>query len=98
MNTSVIRFKPKDNTNYPYLFCYLMSEKFKNTILSMASGSAQLNFGPTHIKQININLPKEDDLKQFNKTSQPLIDQLISFLDKIDKLKYIKDKLLTKYF
>ena len=64
----------------------------------MASGSAQLNFGPTHIKQISINLPEDNDLKQFNKTSQPLIDQLISLLDKVDKLKNIKDNLLSKYF
>ena len=98
MNTSVIRFRPKNERNYPYLFCYLMSNNFKNTIMSMASGSAQLNFGPTHIKQIQIALPNDEELESFNKTSQPLIDYLLNSFDKIDKLKSIKAKLLSKYF
>ena len=98
MNTSVIRFKPKQKENYPYLFCFLMSDDFKNLILSMANGSAQLNFGPTHIKKISIDLPNKEELAEFNNFAQPLIDLHINLLSKIDKLKQEKQHLLNKYF
>lgn len=98
MNTSVIRFRPLVKENYPYLFCFLMSDEFKNLIISMANGSAQLNFGPTHIKKINLLLPEENELKSFNAFAQPLINKRKDLLSKIDKLKSAKSLLLNKYF
>ena len=98
MNTSVIRFRPLVKENYPYLFCFLMSDEFKNLIISMANGSAQLNFGPTHIKKINLLLPEENELKSFNAFAQPLINKHKDLLSKIDKLKSTKSLLLNKYF
>lgn len=98
MNTSVIRFRPLAKENYPYLFCFLMSDEFKNLIISMANGSAQLNFGPTHIKKINLLLPEENELKSFNTFAQPLINKHKDLLSKIDKLKSAKSLLLNKYF
>lgn len=98
MNTSVIRFRPLIKKNYPYLFCFLMSDEFKNLIISMANGSAQLNFGPTHIKKINLFLPNENELNDFNNFSQPLINKHKILLSNIDKLKRIKTLLLDKYF
>ncbi len=98
MNTSVIRFRPLVKENYSYLFCFLMSDEFKNLIISMANGSAQLNFGPTHIKKINLLLPEENELKRFNAFAQPLIYKHKGLLSKIDKLKNAKSLLLSKYF
>jgi len=64
----------------------------------MANGSAQLNFGPTHIKKINLLLPEENELKSFNAFAQPLINKHKDLLSKIDKLKSAKSLLLNKYF
>lgn len=98
MNTSVIRFRPLVKENYPYLFCFLMSDEFKNLVISMANGSAQLNFGPTHIKKISLNLPEEDELNNFNNFARPLILKYKDLLSKIDSLKKNKTLLLSKYF
>ena len=59
MNTSVIRFHVADETrlNDDYLYAFLRSEFFKNQIESFVTGSAQPNFGPTHLKQMVIPLP-----------------------------------------
>jgi type I restriction enzyme S subunit len=59
MNTSVIRFRSSNNAvlNDDYLFCYLQSSHFQQQILSYAIGSAQKNFGPSHIKLMSMPLP-----------------------------------------
>jgi|CXWL01.1.fsa_nt_gi type I restriction enzyme S subunit len=58
MNTSTVRFKVTNSrliTSYLYLF--LRSDVFKKQIGRQATGSAQLNFGPSHLKKVDIPLP-----------------------------------------
>lgn len=57
MNTSVIRFKPKENLDYKLLLIFLKSSLFKDQIDLLITGGAQPNFGPAHLKKINIMLP-----------------------------------------
>jgi len=63
MNTSTIRFKSKNvkQSNLQYLRFYLRTHLFKAQLIKLITGSAQLNFGPTHLKQISIPLPTLDD-------------------------------------
>lgn len=57
MNTSVIRFKPKENLDYKLLLIFLKSTFFKDQIDFLITGGAQPNFGPAHLKKIIFNLP-----------------------------------------
>ena len=59
MNTSVIRFHAADEARLDddYLYSFLRSEIFKNQIESFVTGSAQPNFGPSHLKQMVMPLP-----------------------------------------
>ena len=58
MNTSTIRFKPNSAELLDkYLYFFLQSDLFKEPIGKQATGSAQLNFGPAHLKKINLSLP-----------------------------------------
>jgi len=58
MNTSTIRFKPSAGILDPkFLFQFLTSDAFKRPIGGQATGSAQLNFGPSHVAKINISTP-----------------------------------------
>ena len=59
MNTSVIRFHAgnTEKLDDEYLYAYLRSTLFQNQVKSFAIGSAQLNFGPFHIKQMELPLP-----------------------------------------
>jgi type I restriction enzyme S subunit len=58
MNTSTVRFKVS-NTRLiaSYLYLFLRSDVFKKQIGRQATGSAQLNFGPSHLKKVDIPLP-----------------------------------------
>ena len=62
MNTSTIRFKPFQANLLPtYLFHVLRSDTFKKQIGSQATGSAQLNFGPSHLAKVSLFLPTLDE-------------------------------------
>lgn len=88
MNTSTIRFKVKgENIDALFLYYFLMSKKFKDQIGAWATGSAQLNFGPSHLDKIEICLPKE-------KAEQTAIATILFDIDaEIEKL----ESQLTKY-
>ena len=60
MNTSTIRFKvlDKKTTDIRYFMYFLKSNLFKNQIRKLITGSAQLNFGPSHLKKIKIEMPE----------------------------------------
>jgi len=78
MNTSMIRFKALDPTRLCkfYLRRYLQTDLFKSQMNRLITGSAQPNFGPSHLKQIKIPLP-------------PLAEQkrIAAILDKADAIR-----------
>ena len=53
MNTSTIRFKTLDpeRLRIRYFMFYLKSQNFKNQLFRQITGSAQLNYGPSHLKK-----------------------------------------------
>ena len=59
MNTSVIRLRPLHNNHLDpeYLYAFLRCPFFKNQIEAYVIGSAQPNFGPSHLKLMDIIIP-----------------------------------------
>ncbi len=91
MNTSTIRFKviDKNNLEIKYLMYYLKSAQFKKQLAKQITGSAQLNFGPSHLKKMNIPLPLINDQKRISNNLDKvysLIDKCIRQLEKLDLL------------
>jgi type I restriction enzyme S subunit len=90
MNTSTIRFKP-DTTELheKFLYFFLQSDLFKEPIGKQATGSAQLNFGPAHLKKINVNLPPKME-------EQTAIASVLSDMDaELTALEQQRDKTLA---
>lgn len=96
LNTSVIRFRPIGIANYPFMYQYLKSKSFERELLTLASGSVQLNFGPTHLKQIEMIVPDEDVLNAFKMSTQGIYDQIIENQEQIQSLTQLRDTLLPK--
>ncbi|CAM1353678.1 restriction endonuclease subunit S [Tenacibaculum halocynthiae] len=68
MNTSTIRFKSiSEKIDINYFYFFLKNNQFKNQIRRLITGSAQLNFGPTHLKKIKIPLPSPENQKRIAK-------------------------------
>lgn len=59
MNTSTIRFKTlnKNVLNIEYFMYFLKSYEFKRQLFSLITGCAQLNYGPSHLKQMVVPVP-----------------------------------------
>ena len=97
LNTSIIRFTPMHSfDHYAYVYSYLTSRGFYHYLLTMGSGSVQLNFGPTHLKQIDLIVPPENILKKYNDLIFPLIQQMVTIKSEISKLTKLRDTLLPK--
>ena len=90
MNTSVIRFRTKDPSilDNGYLFAFLRSPQFQALIRTFAVGGVQQNFGPVHLKQIEMPVPAlhqqqriadilsaYDDLIENNRRRMALLDE-----------------------
>lgn len=95
LNTSVIRFRPKQyKDDYSFVYGYMTSKEFLNQQITMANGSAQVNFGPTHLKKIEIVEPPVETRKKFNDLVFPLIETQISLRAENTRLVVIRDTLL----
>lgn len=57
LNTSTIRFKPKADSDLQFLRYWLDSYEFRYQITRLVTGSAQQNFGPSHLENLRITLP-----------------------------------------
>ena len=92
MNTSTIRFKnlKLDELDMRYFMYYLKSNAFKNQLAKYIVGSAQLNFGPSHLKKMTFpvveikrqkyiveNLEKIYTLIALRKEQLAKLDQLV---------------------
>ncbi|WP_427450582.1 restriction endonuclease subunit S [Litorimonas sp. WD9-15] len=65
MNTSTIRFKANQNIgDLSYLKHWLQSFEFRAQVSKFVTGSAQLNFGPSHLKKMTIKLPPLPEQKR----------------------------------
>lgn len=82
MNTSVIRFKPRERTCFSYVWTFLRSDFFKSQIDLMITGGAQPNFGPYHLNKVLVQLPP---LSEQVSISDALTDQdkIIGSLDQL---------------
>lgn len=66
MNTSTMRFRSldRDILHLDYFRWFLTTTYFKRQLQQLITGSAQLNFGPSHIKLMSIPLPPLETQKQ----------------------------------
>lgn len=100
MNTSTIRFKvlkPKV-TNIKYFMWFLKSSLFKMQLSRLITGSAQLNFGPSHLKKIKIDMPiksEQDNIVNKLDKVQEIIDLRKKQIEKLDDL--IKSKFVEMF-
>ncbi|MEO7859551.1 MAG: restriction endonuclease subunit S [Nitrospirales bacterium] len=80
LNTSTVRFKSKEGiSTLAWLRYWLDSVEFRGQITRLVTGSAQQNFGPSHLKATKITLP-------------PLAEQerIVMLLDEADELRKLR--------
>jgi type I restriction enzyme S subunit len=96
LNTSVIRFRPKDKISYGFMYLFLQSSFFIHELESLASGSVQLNFGPMHLRQIEMIIPSSQILKNFTEAVKPIFEKIADNFSQIQSLAHSRDELLPR--
>jgi len=97
MNTSTIRFKVNPGLLDKFLYFFLQSDSFKNQIGKQATGSAQLNFGPSHLNKINIDVPPtKDEQIEIAKILSDVDSEIESLEKKRDKYVMIKQGMMQQ--
>ena len=88
MNTSTIRFKVKDENqlDIKYLMYFFKSNIFKDQIQKLITGSAQLNYGPSHLNKVFIKMNSMEKQKE-----------IVKKLDKITSMIENQEEQIKKY-
>ncbi len=88
LNTSTMRFKALDEgiINLNFFKYFLQTNHFTKQLRKLITGSAQLNFGPSHIKKIDVFLPPLEEQKK-----------IAAILDAVDALRQKDAQLIAKY-
>ena len=98
MNTSTIRFKVLDENQLRirYFMYYLKSKHFKEQLTKQITGSAQLNYGPSHLKKMImplIDITVQDEIISCMDKLQSIIEtrqrELIE-LDRLMKVRFVE--------
>lgn len=96
LNTSVIRFKPLKQNSKCFMYQYLQSESFLEELRTQASGSVQLNFGPMHLNRINMIIPAESVIQNYEELFDNVYQKIISNREENNSLATLRDTLLPK--
>jgi type I restriction enzyme S subunit len=97
LNTSIIRMRPKtENIGRWQLKHFLQSDYFQKQILAHASGAAQPNYGPAHLKQMWIIAPTAEIGRQYEKIVEPMELLICSLVQKNTNLRQTRDLLLPR--
>jgi type I restriction enzyme, S subunit len=87
LNTSIIKLKPKnEHITKKYLWYFISSHEFRSQIDRLITGSAQPNFGPSHLMKIKIPLPS-------TKTQE----RISTILDAADTLRKKTQQIIDSY-
>lgn len=98
MNTSTMRFKTLDsgNVSITYFKYFMQSPYFKNQIRRQATGSAQLNFGPSHVAQCYVVVPHYEEQLKIVSVLSNADNQIDTLQKKLDRLKQEKKALMQQ--
>lgn len=97
MNTSTIRFKPNPVCMAPmFLYQFLVSDDFKTQIGEVATGSAQLNFGPSHVEKVNIQIPCLDEQVEIGAVLSGMDNELTAMELRLAKTRDLKQGMMQE--
>lgn len=88
LNTSTIRFRSlySDHLAQDYLKFYLQSQHFFEQISSATTGSAISNYGPSHLKQMEIVVPPLNEQRRIVAKLEKLLAKCEASKQRLDKI------------
>jgi type I restriction enzyme S subunit len=97
MNTSTIRFQPfPEALASGFLYQFLRSDVFKRMIGGQATGSAQLNFGPSHVAKVTISLPSLPEQTAIIDVLSDIDTEIVALETKLAKARHLKEGVMQE--
>jgi type I restriction enzyme, S subunit len=99
LNTSIIRFCTNNSMLLSQLFLkhFLNSNLFYSQIISHKTGSAILNYGPTHLKKMTITLPPLNEQKRIVAKLDKIMPRIDSVKERLDKVSDLETQILLAF-
>ena len=97
LNQRVAKLQPRrDKQDLLFVYILFRQDTFKNHLLQIARGTAQLNLSPVETREISIILPPANVLLEFSKIGQYLFDKIALSNQETLRLSALPDTLLPK--
>ncbi len=96
LNQRVGVIRGNDKYSELYLNCLFLLKDMQNTLNSKGYGSAQPNISTSDIENIEIPIPKEDELETFYEKCNPIYSKMILNSEQNQSLTQLRDALLPK--
>ena len=98
LNQRVAKLQPRrDKQDLLFVYILFRQDTFKNHLLQIARGTAQLNLSPVETREISIILPPANVLLEFSKIGQYLFDKIALSNQETLRLSALRDTLLPKF-
>ena len=96
LNQRVAKLHPIFERDRAYSYFVARSADFKNSLLQLARGTAQMNLSPVETGLLNIPIAPGEVMAQFSKIATPIFNTLLSNLRESFVLKGTRDQLLPE--
>ena len=96
LNQRVAKINPKKDINWGFIYTLFRVPDFKNTLISIARGTAQANLSPVETSKLAIVIPPEDIMKQYSILATEYYKKIISNMIQSANLASLRDTLLPK--
>lgn len=95
LNQRVAKLEGRDGENS---FAYFMfrQQHFKDKLIAMSRGTAQLNLSPVETKMMRMKLPPTNVLESFYEQAEPLFQNISAHYEQIQTLTLLRDTLLPR--
>lgn len=96
LNTSIIRMRGRGSVGLAYTWGFFSSDYFLDEMFASSAGSVQLNFGPMHLRRIEMLRPPDDVLDSFERIARTLLTKILENRKQTRTLAQTREALLPR--
>lgn len=96
LNQRVAKIHPRDEINRFFSYCLFRNEGFKNSMIQLARGTAQLNLSPVETGYIKIVCPNYEAMSKFSRVGLGIYNSILSNRIENTRLSSLRDSILPR--
>ena len=97
-NVALLKIIPNNELTKEYIRDFLIQDEIKNILYNSSQASTRPSLNEDTFLGLNIPLLDVNEMKLYEKIASPLLNLELNYKEQIAKLKFVKEKLLSKYF